>query len=293
MKRLIFGSGYLGLRVARLWRIAGDQVTVVTRSAKRAAEFQAEGLTPIVADVTQPETLAQLPAVDTVLFAVGYDRSAEPSIHEVYANGVRSVLAALPEGIRRFIYISTTGVYGGAEGGWVDEQTPANPSRDGGKASLSAEQAVLAANHSFAEGTTSLRLAGIYGPDRVPFIDKLRAGEPIPAASAGHLNLIHVEDAAQVVLAAGDYPSPCEPVLCVSDGNPPLRGDYYREVARLIGAGEPVFVDPPTGSPRAARAAADKQVRNDLMLQTLSVSLKYGDYRAGLAAILGKTRPAE
>ena len=50
------------------------------------------------------------------------------------------MLAALPSQVGRFIYISTTGVYGSAGGGWVDETTPTDPQRDGGKASLAAEK---------------------------------------------------------------------------------------------------------------------------------------------------------
>ena len=77
-----------------------------------------------------------------MLFAVGFDRSAGASIDDVYAGGVRNVLAALPSDIGRFIYISTTGVYGNAGGEWVDEDTPPDPQRDGGRASLAAEQAL-------------------------------------------------------------------------------------------------------------------------------------------------------
>ncbi|MEM9187304.1 MAG: NAD-dependent epimerase/dehydratase family protein [Planctomycetota bacterium] len=291
MQRLVFGCGYLGERVARRWRAAGDEVFAVTRSSHAAERFVAEGWSPIIADVTNPLTLSDLPAADTVLFAVGYDRQAEATIEEVYAGGFASVLQALCEGVRRVVYISTTGVYGpaSADGGWVDEKTPPAPVRDGGRASLAAEEHLRASR--FAERGVALRLAGIYGPDRIPFVKQLRAGEPIAAPHTGNVNLIHVDDAATVTLAAANHPGPLPPVLCVSDGAPPVRGDYYREVARRIGAPEPAFVDPPAGSPKAARAAANKLVRNDLMRRTLGVELQYPHFRAGLAAVLGP--PAE
>lgn len=286
MERLIFGCGYLGERVAKRWLDGGDTVHVVTRSESRARDFADRGYQPIVADVTQAETLVRLPEAKTVLFAVGYDRSAEPDIHEVYAEGFRNVLAQLSVDPERVIYISTTGVYGGADGGWVDEQTPPAPTRDGGKASLAAEEILRASR--FTNVGVALRLAGIYGPDRIPFLKQLEAGEPIAAPAAGHVNLIHVDDAARVVQAAADHTGGLPPALCVSDGSPPVRGDYYREVARLIGAAEPTFVDPPADSPKAARAKADKQVRNDLMMQTLDIVLAHPNFRSGLAAILGK-----
>jgi nucleoside-diphosphate-sugar epimerase len=220
---------------------------------------------------------------------VGYDRSASAgssTIEEVYAGGVKNVLAALPIETGRFIYISTTGVYGPASGEWVDEATPPDPRRDGGRASLAAEQ-ILAAHPLGARGVI-LRLAGIYGRARIPFIDKLRSGEPIPAPVSGYLNLIHVVDAAEVVLAA-DTLAPFENtprVYCVSDGHPVERGEYYSEIARQISAPAPKFVDPDPNSPRAARAESNRRISSERMLAELRVELAYPDYRAGLAAIL-------
>lgn len=283
---LIFGCGYLGQRVAELMRGAGVQVHAVTRSSERAKEFATAGISPIVADVTAPETLSNLPPADTVLFAVGYDRSSDPSIDEVYTGGVRNVLAALPEGTKRFIYISTTGVYGDADGEWIDEQTPPNPSRAGGVASLAAEKLILAS--PLADRAVILRLAGIYGPDRLPYLKQLIAGEPIEAPQQGHLNLIHVGDAARIVAALADpvrkVSGPA--IYCVSDGHPVVRGDYYREAARLLGAPEPTFVAPPAESPRAARAAADKRVSNQRLLAEVAIELQFPTYRQGLASIV-------
>jgi nucleoside-diphosphate-sugar epimerase len=292
--KLICGCGYLGFRVAQLWRKAGQHVMAVTRSEKRSLELATAGLFTIGADVTQPQTLAclgDLPklggrGVDCVLFSVGHDRAAGPPIGDVYAGGVKNVLAALPETVQRLIYISTTGVYGPATGNWVDEGTPPDPQREGGRASLAAEQ--ILARHALGANSVILRLAGLYGPGRVPFLSELRSGEPIPAPSAGFLNLIHVDDAAAVVVAAGRLPAfdGGPRVFCVSDGCPVERGEFYREAARQIGAPPPRFVEPDPKSPRAARAAANRRVRNARMLHALDVKLAYSDYRAGLAAIL-------
>jgi nucleoside-diphosphate-sugar epimerase len=290
MTKLIFGCGYLGARVARRWHDAGDEVTVVTRSRPRADGFIHHGYRAIVADITQPETLVGLPAAEAVLFAVGFDHSAGGSIESVYAGGVRNVLAALPADTGRFIYISTTGVYGNANGGWVDEDTPPEPQRAGGRASLAAEHAFAAS--PFAARGIILRLAGIYGPGRIPYLDKLRAGEPIPAVREGYLNLIHVEDAAVVVVAAAEPNRKSQTgrggrfIFCVCDGQPVRRCEYYAEVARQIGAPPPRFTTPEADSPRATRAEADRRIRNDRMRAELGIELAYPDYRAGLARIL-------
>lgn len=290
MSKLIFGCGYLGARVARRWRDAGEAVYAVTRSDARARALADEGFTPIVADVTQPESLRQLPAADTVLFAVGYDRASGRSIEDVYAGGFQHALDSLTAAPRRVIYISTTGVYGDCEGERVDERTPCRPLRPGGQASLQAERAL--GRHSFGRRGVILRMAGIYGPGRIPHRASLVAGEPLAVPTAGFLNLIHVDDAARIVLAAAEADVDLPALYVVSDGHPVRRAEYYAEVARLLGAPAPQFVAPAAGDARGLRAAADKRVDNSRMLAELGVSLLYPSYREGLAAVVADENKA-
>jgi nucleoside-diphosphate-sugar epimerase len=284
MAKLIFGCGYLGLRVARLWRAAEDQVFAVTRSAERAEQLASEGLVPLVADVTAESQIHVPQGVRTVLWAVGYSRSRLPggTIHDVYIGGLDKTLRWLPPTVERFIYISSTGVYGQVTGSEVDETSPCQPTREGGQACLAAEE--LLRTSSLANKTVILRLAGIYGPNRIPRSKDLLAGTPIDAPSDGWLNLIHVDDAARIVLLAEHIVEPPK-LYVVSDGQPVIRGDYYRELARLLGAPPPHFVLPPADSPAAARAASDKRVNPRRLFADLSPALLYPSYREGLAAI--------
>ena len=117
--KLIVGCGYLGLRVARLWMAAGHAVAGLVRSPASAELLAREGVRPIVADVTQPSTLLDLPVADTLLYAVGYDPAGGASRTAVYVDGLRAVLDAVSPQVRRVILISSTGVYaeqGGAMG---------------------------------------------------------------------------------------------------------------------------------------------------------------------------------
>jgi nucleoside-diphosphate-sugar epimerase len=294
MKRLIVGCGYLGGRVARRWLSQGDEVYAVTRRPGTLAELERIGLRSIVADVTDPATLERLPAADSIVYAVGYDRSGGRSMEEVYAGGVRNVLAALgamPAQPRSFIYVSTTGVYPDAAGDWIDETTQPGPTREGGRASLAAEQAL--SESGLASWAVILRMAGIYGEGRVPFLDKLRAGEPIPAAADGWLNLIHADDAAAAVVAAdrfisrqpsGAFIGPL--ILNITDGHPVRRVDYFNEIARRIGAPPPRLEPPDPSSHRAARSAASRRISNALMATHLDLSLAYPSFREGLQATL-------
>lgn len=284
MAKLIFGCGYLGARAARRWRDAGETVYAVTRSSERARRLAAEGFKPLVADVTRPESLARLPQAATTLFAVGYDRNSAQSIEQVYVEGFFNVLEALPAETRRIIYISTTGVYGDCAGEWVDEHSPCHPLRPGGRASLAAEETLW--RHRLGTRGVILRLAGIYGPGRLPHRAQLLAGAPLAVPTEGFLNLIHVDDAVNVVLAAAAAKVELPRRYLVSDGHPVRRGEYYAEAARLLHAPAPRFVEPAADDARALRAGADKQVDNSRMLAELRPSLDYPSYREGLAAIV-------
>ena len=140
MAKLLVGCGYLGLRVARLWKEAGEQVYVLTRSLDKAKTLGGEGFSAVVADINNLRDLEGnlFPAasISTVLYSVGYDRKSPQPIEQVYVGGLTNLLgcsslnsAAAP--MCRWIYISSTGVYGSADGDWVDEDTSPHPARDG------------------------------------------------------------------------------------------------------------------------------------------------------------------
>jgi nucleoside-diphosphate-sugar epimerase len=285
MIKLVFGCGYLGLRVARLWQEAGDEVFAVTRSPTKAAELTKAGIRPIVGDLLADQELTLPQDVRCVVFSLGYDRSAGHSIHDVYAGGLKRAIAALPQSIERFIYISSTGVYGDFAGEIVDEDSPCQPAREGGRACLAAEQTLQ--NSAFAQQAIILRLAGLYGPGRIPRSGDLLAGRPIDAPSNGWLNLIHVDDAASIILLAQQR-AQLPRTYVVSDGHPVERGDYYAELARLLHAPPPKFVENATPSPARQRAASDKRISNRRLMAELQPRLLYPDYRAGLAAIVSR-----
>lgn len=282
--RLIVGCGYLGSRVAAEWRDAGDEVHVVSRSQAGAERWRSEGYLAHVADVTEPESLQRLPEAHTVLVAYGFDRSAGRPIRDVYVGGMANLLAALSNRTRRLIYVSSTGVYGRTTGERVDESAACEPIRDGGAACWEAERLLVA--HPLGNIGVRLRLAGIYGPGRVPFLASLRAGEPIATPADSWLNLIHVADAATVVRWAADEASAPE-LFVVSDGAPVIRRAFYEEAARQLGAPPPRFMTPAAETPQAQRAAAgDKQVDSSKLWSAMRSRPRWPSYREGLSDCL-------
>ena len=282
MSVLIIGCGYLGARAGRRWLDAGEEVFALTRSESRAVSLAEQNFKPIVGDVTLTKTLSHLPQVNTLLYAVGYDRQAEPSIEEVYVQGLVNVLSQAPAATR-VIYISSTGVYGpGGDGGWVNEASECNPTRPGGKASLAAEKVL--SEHPNAPDHVILRMAGLYGPGRLPLSAQIQSGEPIPANPEAYLNLIHIDDAAQVTVTASQANAPSS-LYCVSDGHPVLRKDFYAELARLLHAPAPTFANLDEAGASSRRGSGDKRISNAKLLKELPVSLEFPSYQAGLAAI--------
>jgi nucleoside-diphosphate-sugar epimerase len=279
--KLIVGCGYLGLHVARRWIAAGHVVAGLVRSSASAESLIREAVGPIVADVTQPSTLRDLPAADTLLYAVGYDPAGGASRWAVYVDGLRAVLDALSPQVGRVILISSTGVYAEQAGGWVDESSPSRPERDSGRALLAAEEALAA--HPLGDRGIVLRLAGIYGPGRLPRRAELAPGESLPIAAGEHVNLIHVEDAAAAVLAAEADGQPPR-TFNISDGHPVERREYFAELARQFGLPRPSFRDPLPGE-AAGRRGGDKRVSNGRMLAELRVKLTYPTFREGLSAM--------
>jgi nucleoside-diphosphate-sugar epimerase len=267
--RLIFGCGYLGRRVAARWRSAGHSVAALTRG--NGDPLRALGLAPITGDVLDPTSLRALPAAATVLYAVGLDRSAGKTMREVYVTGLGNVLDALPPG-GRFIYISSTSVYGQSDGGWVEETSATEPATDSGRVVLEAEQLLRAKRPD----AIVLRFAGIYGPDRLlRRQSQLMKEEPITGDAHQWLNLIHVEDGADAVLAAEQYGEPGA-TYNVADDAPVSRREFYTLLAELLGAPAPRFEERPEPD------TANRRVSNRAACERLRWSPRHPSYREGV-----------
>ena len=182
-------------------------------------------------------------------------------------------------------YLSTTGVYGDAKGGWVDESSPLKPATKRGQMRVAAEadwQSIPNLPlHIF-------RLAGIYGPGRGPF-SKVRAGTARRIIKEGQVfSRIHVEDIAQILVASIAEPN-AGAIYNMCDDDPAPPQDVIAHAAELLGLPLPEEVDFETAemTPMARSFYAEsKRVRNDRIKSDLGVTLLYPDYRAGLAALI-------
>lgn len=236
--RLIIGCGFLGERVAQRWLGSGSTVFATTRNTTKAKQFAKANIQPIIGDVTtssgSPNYFRKLPAVDTVLWSVGFDRNAHADYYDVHVTGLLRVLDQLPNN-PRVIFISSTGIWGTETAEEVDESTPACPTREAGRTLLTAETSL--SRHPKGPGIV-LRLAGLYGPDRLPRLQDVRENNPIPADPYSWLNLIHVDDAAAVICDIAELSAP-ERLYAVSDMKPLRRYDWYSALAEFTNSPPP------------------------------------------------------
>lgn len=275
---LSLGHGYCAAALARLLLPRGWRVIGTARSPDRLGEVAATGVE------ARPWPGSDLhDAFDDathLLTSVAPDEGGDPVLRALGGEVARAAPRLAWAG-----YLSTTGVYGDRQGGWVDEASDLRPATARGRWRVEAEGAWRAVPglplHVF-------RLAGIYGPGRGPF-EKVRARTARRIVKDGQwFSRIHVEDVAQVLLASIERPNPGATYnLCDDDPAPPQ--DVIAEAARLL------RLPPPPEEPFAtaemtpmARSfyAESKRVRNDRIKDELGVRLLYPDYRSGLAALL-------
>ncbi len=277
MRKLIFGCGYLGERVAQKWLGDGHETWALTRSEEHASRLAESGLNPLVGDVLDLGSLQKFPQVETVFYAVGFDRTSKPSKRTVYVDGLRNVLEGIRGKCRRFVYISSTSVYGQDNGEFVDEFSAVSPGEENGCICRDAEAVVWEhfrrTDHDSGKGDAIiLRLAGLYGPGRLLAREQqLRQGGLLSGNPDAWLNLIHVEDAVQAVLAAEVRGQSGETYL-VCDDRPIRRREYYAALASQLGLAPPGFESLAANAPEWQKL--NKRCVNRRMREELGVELR-------------------
>lgn len=269
---LIFGLGYTAHAVAAT---AGMEVAGTSRAGKTGCiSFDTAG--PTIATATH------------LLSSVPPNADGDPVL-ALYADAIRHA----PH-LRWIGYLSSTVVYGNRDGGWVDEDTPPQPTQERGRRRVEAETAWA----GFADRcpVDIFRLAGIYGPDRSAF-DDLRAGRARRMIKPGHqFGRIHRDDIARAVVAAmHQVRTPGTRILNLSDDEPSESADVVTEAAALLGIEPPppvTFAAAEASMSAMARSfwAENRKVASRKTQDALGLRWLYPTYREGLRAILLQER---
>jgi hypothetical protein len=279
-----FGFGYTVHVLARRLAAEGRIVGGTCRTADKASALRAAGFPVEVFDRDHPVPRGALDGVTRLLVSVPPDAAGDPVL-AIHGDDIAGI-----EGLRWLGYLSTTGVYGDRGGGWVDETAEPSPSGERGRRRVAAEAGWLDLWHSRGVPVHIFRLAGIYGPGRSP-LEALRAGTAKRIDKPGQVfSRIHVEDLARVLAASISRPRPGG-VYNVCDDDPAAPEGVVAHAAALLGVPAPPLVPfEAAGLSPMARSFYDdnKRVSNRLIKSELGVTLRYPDYRTGLAAILGE-----
>jgi nucleoside-diphosphate-sugar epimerase len=274
---LVAGCGYVGSRLAELLVDEGHEAWGLRRSDAPLPE----GVHPIRADLLDPELPGLLPRVDHAVFAASSDASTEEAYRSVYLRGLDALLAALREtnpDLERFVFVSSTAVYGDAGGGWVDEATPPAPKSFRGSVMVEAEELSHAAAPASAR-TIALRLGGIYGPGRDRLLRTVREGRArCPGDGPIWSNRIHRDDAAAALLHLLRLPDPA-PLYLGVDPEPTPLCEVYRTLARLLEAPEPPVVAD------LSRDRSNKRCSSRL-LRDSGFAFSYPSFREGYEAMI-------
>jgi nucleoside-diphosphate-sugar epimerase len=175
---------------------------------------------------------------------------------------------------QRFVYLSTSGVYGDCDGEWVEETRPAKPQTGRARRRLDAEQALGEWGKANEIEVVILRVPGIYASDRLP-LDRLARGTPaLLAEDDVYTNHINAEDLAAIIVAALEGKH-AHGIYNASDDGPMKMGDFFDLVADRTGLTRP---------PRVSRKEAVHRV-SDEMLSFMSESRRLVNRR--LKAELG------
>ncbi|OAN80043.1 NAD(P)-dependent oxidoreductase [Jannaschia sp. EhC01] len=276
MKLLIFGYGFTSKALAQAMPDTW-QITATTRTPEKAALMQ--GAKPRL--FPGDDLSRDIAEATHILISAGPDAAGDP----VLAAYRDAFVTAKPDWVG---YLSTTGVYGDHQGGWVTEETPLVPSTKRGEARVAAEGAWMELHRNHGLPVHIFRLAGIYGPGRGPF-SKVRNGTARRIIKEGQVfSRTHVDDIAQVLMASIARPNPGAAYnVCDDDPAPPQ--DVIAHAAKLLDLPIPEaipFEDADMTPMGRSFYAESKRVNNTRIKEELGVSLLYPDYRSGLAALL-------
>lgn len=282
---LVVGCGDVGLRVAKGLNHAA-RLFALTSTPSRLAELQQQGITPLIGNLDDADSLRRLAGVATHVVHMAPPPLQGDTDPRTQALAHALALRRVPIAV---VYGSTSGVYGDCQGAWIDESRPVNPLTDRAKRRVDAERCLLTWGKHMGTRLSVLRIPGIYALDREGGTPKERLSRGTPVLQASddvYTNHVHADDLARATVLAL-WRGRTLRVVNVSDDSDMLMGDYMDWAADLWHLPRP---------PRISRAQADtklpamalsfmsesRRLHNHRMKHELRVKLRFPSVREGL-----------
>ncbi|GMV82932.1 MAG: hypothetical protein AMXMBFR7_41160 [Planctomycetota bacterium] len=282
---LIVGCGYRGRRLAKRLISIGHTVRGLSRKEANLPKLKALGIEPHLGDVLDPHSLRDIGSgIDTVYHLMGSMQGSPEQLEQLHLKGTRNLLSAL-EGVslKRYVYESSTAVYGQTDGEWLDEDAPRDPASAMGKLRVSVENLLLEAHRLNGLPVVIFRPASIYRPQGV-INEKIASGTyRLTWDPDKVMNRIYIDDFLELLVLALEKGRVGE-AYNLSDDEPQRGGDYVNAIADLMSvAHPPVDFKAPADACAELVKQSNKRVRNTKVKREFGYTLKFPTYREGLA----------
>lgn len=280
-KVLILGCGYLGQTFSKLLiQNSHDVVTTRRNISKLPKEFN-----PISIDFLKPEEFKNLPLdVEYIFYMASAGDHSKEAYKNAYNIGLNNALtyAENIKSLKRFIFISSTGVYPDQNGGSVDENSK-RLSLDSNSPSVE----IVKGEDSFLERKTNfeksiVRFSGLYGEERVSLISRIKSGQAKLNQNTkdSYTNRIHIKDCARVLLFLMSVER-LEPVYIGSDDCPATQEEIYSFLADILNVKIEIANEELLGSRYGSKKCDNSLLKNS------GFKFKYPTYKEGYKSILG------
>jgi nucleoside-diphosphate-sugar epimerase len=285
LRVLVVGCGDVGLRLCAALK-GRVQVLALTSNPERVPLLRAQGLRPLVANLDRPQELARLAGLAQMVVHLapppGHGTTDTRTLALIRALGRRTLPVHL-------VYVSTTGVYGDAQGAWRSESDAVRPATDRARRRVDAEARLRAWGLDRGVGVSVMRAPGIYAADRPGGhpSERLRRGSPVLRPEDDvFTNHIHADDLARACMLAL-FRGRGQRVFNASDDSELPMGEYFDLAADLCGLPRPIRVSREEAqtlfSPmQLSFMSESRRLRNARIKRELRLRLRYPTAQQGL-----------
>lgn len=195
----------------------------------------------------------------------------------------RLLRASLKAGVNRFVYASSSSVYGNADSYPVDESFPTVPFSPYGVTKLAGEHLVRAYSANYGLRSVCLRYFTVYGPRQRPdmaFFRLIRSaltGDPfILNGDGSHIrDFTYVEDVAKANLSAVEAPLRENQVLNISGGSSTSMSEVLEMVQEI--SGRPLRIERNNEvAGDVARTGGSSELANEVLGWSPLIDLRQG-----------------
>ena len=281
LKILLGGFGDIARRVVTQPALSGASFTAVRRTPVEAQGNIEGNINVQAGDLRDIDFLAGLLAqpFDVLVLSITPDSFSDQGYQQNYVAVAEALKEALTTSTLQpglILWVSSTSVYGDYQGGWVDEDSPAQPGSFSGKRLLEAEQII----QSLPVSSSIVRFSGIYGPGRNRLINQVKAGKVAAAEPVSWTNRIHSEDCAGVLahlIQLHRSGRVLDNIYLATDCQPVPSHQVQSWIAEQLGI--------EVGEAEQAKQRASRRCDNKQLLAT-GYEFNYPDYRAGYGELL-------